>query len=140
MKDKKFKSLSHFCTGYQVYSSGKQIEKNYSPDYVLKKDNDFIILEHETEPNRKTIIANIFKAAHFLQLEKYGILVIVMNPKGKSSMKSYIKHSQKYFEWLKNFSNIKQVHFIEKTKYYPNDVVLEIGNDTFLNNSDKLDS
>ena len=135
MNDKKFKGLNHFCIDYTNYSKGEQIEKNYSPDFVLKKGTDFIILEHETEPNRKTILANIFKAAHFLQKEKTGKLIIVMNPKRGSSMKSYIKHSKKYFEWIKDFSNIEQVYFLEKVKYFQDETVLEIGSADFFQNS-----
>src|SRR6478672_10965578 len=126
MKDGEFKILNHFCQDYQVYSSGRNIEPSYSPDFVLNCNNSFIIFEHETEPNRKTIVANIFKAAYFLQNERNGRLVIVMTPKRGSSIISYPKHVLKYFRWLKPKTNLEDVIFIHQHDYVYNKVVQSI--------------
>lgn len=140
MKDKDFKILNHSCEHYTVHSSGKQIEKNYSPDYVLKSDNSFIIIEHETEPNRKTILADIFKAAVFLSDKKKGVLIIVMTPKGSSSFESYPKHALLYFKWLKNKTNLEDVIFVHQSHYYNKQTVLVIHGAEFQDKSTSLNS
>lgn len=89
MRDADFKILKYHSKGYSKFSDGKEIENIFSPDYVLSRDNDFILIEHETEPSRKTIVAVVIKAAHFLQGVRIGSLVIVMTPKRNSSMQFY---------------------------------------------------
>lgn len=131
MKDNEFKLLGHSSKGYSPFSHGCQIEKNYSPDFTLIKKNDYILLEHESEPNRKTIVADMFKAAHFLQGSKTGILVVVMTPKGKSSLESYPKHIQVYLNWIADKSNLKTVYFISETEYASNGQCISIDSDTF---------
>lgn len=138
MKDKQFKTSNHFCEGYSIFSNGKSIHKNYTPDFVLKRDNEYVILEHENEPNRKTILANIFKAAVFLQNEKSGILIIVITPKRKSSFESYIHHSKDYFKWLKEKSNLEAVCFIKMDDYCQNNKVIEINGKLFVDKTVKL--
>lgn len=140
MKDLEFKALSHCCEGYIVYSNGTQIEKNYSPDYTLSRGNQFVIIEHETEPNRKTIIADIFKASHFLQNEREGVLIIVMTPKGKSSFGSYPKHVLSYFKWLKTRTNLTDVIFVHESHYYSDNVIMIINDDNFAKKSTSLTS
>ena len=135
MKDLEFKALKHECRNFGLYSTGTAIERNYNPDSVLKYDDEFVIIEHETEPNRKTIIADIFKAAYFLQKEKKGILVIVLTPKGKSSFESYPKHCLPYFSWLKERTNLEDVYFVHEKKYFYEDKVLVIKGDDFEQNS-----
>jgi hypothetical protein len=140
MKDREFKILKHYCKEYTVYSSGKNIEPNYSPDFVLKCDNSFLIFEHETEPNRKTIIANIYKAAYFLQNDRKGKLIIVMTPKRGSSLISYPKHVLKYYDWLKTRTNLENVIFIHQENYVYNQIVQSINDNHFLKNSISLNS
>ncbi len=132
MKDSEFKSSTHTCTGFTVFSTGREIEKNYSPDIVLVCANDFIIIEHETEPNRKTIVADIFKAAFFLQGKREGLLIIVMTPKGSSSFESYPRHVEKYVRWLIEKTNLKKVLFIHPDCYFNNGSILEINTEDFL--------
>jgi hypothetical protein len=131
MKDSEFKNLKHHAKEYEKYSEGKAIEKNYSPDYALNKGNCFILLEHESEPNRKTIVADMIKAAHFLQGERTGILVIVMTPKGTSSLESYPKHIKQYFDWIKDKTNLSEIYFITESNYFINGKVLELNGSKF---------
>jgi hypothetical protein len=140
IKDANFKMLRHCCKEYEVYSSGTEIQKNYSPDFVLKSGNKYIIIEHETEPNRKTIVADVFKAAYFLQEEKEGILVIVMTPKKPSSFESYPKHVLSYYNWLKERTNLTDVIFVHESNYYDGKVVLVINDEVFVQNSTSLNS
>lgn len=140
MKDAEFKSLNHCCNNYEIYSQGKEIEKNYSPDFVLKLQNDFILIEHETEPNRKTIIADIFKAGHFLQNQRNGILVIVMTPKKPSSFKSYTVHVLEYYRWIKSKTNLRDVFFVHQLEYYKNGIILKINDSNFIKNAISLNS
>ena len=138
MKDFEFKALKHTCTDFELYSSGKAIQENYSPDCVLICENKYVIIEHETEPNRKTVIADIFKASYFLQNEKQGILIIVLTPKGQSSFESYPKHFLPYFNWLKERTNLQDVHFVHETNYYKNEIVLAINGEGFEQNATSL--
>lgn len=140
MKDAAFKILQHHAKGYSMFSDGNEIENNFSPDYVLSKDNDFILIEHETEPNRKTIVADVIKAAHFLQGKRTGSLVIVMTPKRKSSLQSYPNHVQPYLVWIKDKTNLKEVHFISEAEYLQNGNVLEINSKKFNDLSIKIDN
>lgn len=140
MKDKDFKNIDHSCEGYFKYSNGKSISGKYNPDYTLKCENQFIIIEHENEPNRKTIVADIFKASYFLKKEYKGILVIVLIPKGKSSFESYIKHSLQYFLWLKDKTNLQDVIFIRDSDYFSEKSVLTINGKKFNELSISLNS
>lgn len=140
MKDRDFKILKHHSKGYSKFSVGRVIENNFSPDYVLNKGNDFILIEHETEPNRKTIVADVIKAAHFLQGERTGLLVIVMTPKRNSSLQSYPNHVQPYLVWIMDKTNLKEVYFISEADYFQNGNVLEINNKKFKELSIKIDN
>ena len=140
MKDADFKILSHYAKGYVKHSNGKTIEKNYSPDVSLKNQDRYILIEHESEPNRKTIVADMIKAAHFLQGNKTGILVIVLTPKGTSSLESYPKHIKQYLAWVKDKTNLKEVYFISETDYHQNDRVLKINSEKFNELSIKVDN
>lgn len=131
MKDGAFKGLKHSANGYNKFSDGKLIEKNYSPDFVLNKDDDYILIEHESQPNRKTIIGDLVKAAHFLVEKKTGILVIVITPKGESSLVSYSKHIRQYFNWLADKTNLRRVYFIHESEYEKNGECLPINSKEF---------
>jgi hypothetical protein len=138
MKDSDFKKLKHYAKGYMTYSDGNKIENNFCPDYVLQKGNEFILIEHETVPNRKTVLADMVKAAHFLQENKTGILVIVMTPKRKSSLESYSKYIEQYFEWVKGITNLNEIYFIHESAYQQNEIVLEIKSTMFNDLSTKI--
>jgi hypothetical protein len=139
MKDADFKILNHHAKGFTKHSEGKTIEKNYSPDVSLKNKNNYILIEHETEPNRKTIVADVIKAAHFLQNDRTGILVIVMTPKGNSSLQSYPNHVKPYLVWVKDKTNLKEVYFLSEADYFQNGNILEINSKRFNDLSIKID-
>ena len=140
MKDADFKILKHHAKGYKKFSDGKEIENNFSPDYVLSKGNDYILIEHETEPNRKTIVADVIKAAHFLQNDRTGILVIVMTPKGNSSLQSYPNHVKPYLVWVKDKTNLKEVYFLSEADYFQKGNILEINSKQFNDLCIKIDN
>jgi hypothetical protein len=140
MKDADFKLLKHHTKGYSKFSDGREIENNFSPDYVLSKVNDYILIEHETEPNRKTIVADVIKAAHFLQGERTGSLVIVMTPKRKSTLQSYPNHVKPYLVWVKDKTNLKEVFFLSEADYFQNGNILEINSKQFNDLSIKIDN
>ena len=140
MKDADFKILKHHAKGYSKFCDGKEIENNFSPDFVLNKGNDFILIEHESEPNRKTIVADVIKAAHFLQGDRTGSLVIVMTPKRNSSIQSYPKHVKPYLVWIKDKTNLKEVYFLSEDDYFHNGNILEINSKQFNYLSIKIDN
>ena len=80
---------------------------------------------------QKTIVADVFKAAYFLQEKNTGTLVIVMTPKGESSFESYPNHVKPYFQWLKARTNLTEVLFIREKDYCPNGKSLEINGSEF---------
>lgn len=131
ISDKLFKSLSHCCTGYEKFLEGKTIEVGYRPDYVLKKGNDFIILESENSSSRKTFVGGLIKAAHYLQNHKTGILVFIIVPKKNTTAASIARQLKTYFSWIKDKTNLRNVYVIEAGSYYNNDVVLEIESNKF---------
>lgn len=133
--DKIFKSLSHKCKGYQKFLKGESIEQGYKPDYVLKKGNDYIILESENSSSRKTFVGGMVKAAHFLRNEKTGTLVFIIVPKVNTKAISIANHLEVYFNWLKNMTNLEKVIVIEANKYYTGTSVLEIGSTEFQKSS-----
>lgn len=137
MTDSEFKILIHKCEGYKNYRV-RPVYSNSSPDAILHNENDFIIIEHETEPNRKAVVADVFKAAYFLQGEKQGTLVIALTPKGKSSFESYPNHVIPYFQWLKERTNLTEVLFIHEKDYCLNGKVLEINGSEFKKKSTSL--
>jgi hypothetical protein len=114
--------------------------QNNSPDVSLKNKNNYILIEHESEPNRKTIVADLIKAAHFLQNDRTGILVIVMTPKGTSSLQSYPKHVQPYLVWVKDKTNLKEVYFLSEADYFQNGNILEINSKQFNDLSIRIDN
>jgi hypothetical protein len=139
MNDREFKNLKHLAKGYRKHSDGGNIEKNYQPDFSLVNGEDFILLEHESEPNRKTILADMIKAAHFLQNDKTGILIIVMTPKGTSSLGSYPKHIQAYLDWIGDKTNLKTVYFIDETDYETNGQCITINSKLFTEVATKIE-
>ena len=71
--DRDFKALTHRCRSYKMHTNGGDLEKGYRPDYVLRKLDDFVILESENSSSRKTYVGAMAKAAHYLRNEKPGV-------------------------------------------------------------------
>lgn len=141
MTDQEFKRANHMCFGYSTFSRGTNIQHKYGPDVTLKNDtnkNDYIILEHETEPNRKTIVADLFKAAYFLQGERAGQLIVILTPKGESSFESYPEHVLTYYKWLRERTNLNNVYFILESKYVSNNDPIQLLSTEFLSISTSL--
>jgi hypothetical protein len=133
--DKIFKALEHKYKKHEVFLKGGNLEKGYRPDYVLKKGNDYIILESENTSSRKTFVGGLIKAAHFLTENKTGILVFVIVPKKNTTGNSIVKHLKPYYKWIKDKTNLKKVYIIEANKYYAKEKVLEIATKEFHDNS-----
>ena len=129
--DKIFKSIEHYCDGFKKYSDGQQVEPGYKPDYVLVKDDNFVILESENSSSRKMYVGGMIKAAHFLRNNRTGILVFVIRPKNNTKVSSIANHLTRYFEWIKDKTNLKSVYVIDAAKYFSNNVVLRIGDKDF---------
>ena len=121
-----FKDLLHSCKGYNKYLNGQELEQGYKPDYVLKRGNDYLIVESENSASRKTFVGGMVKAAHFLQGEKTGRLVFVIVPKNNTRAESISKHLKSYFSWIKNKTNLREVHVIEAGQYYAKEEVVEL--------------
>lgn len=131
MKDKLFKNLLHNAEGYSVLNSGGQLAKGYKPDAVLKKENDYIIMECDTGTSRKGYLGAMLKAARFLTNEKNGILVLVIKEKPNTTVKQIAEHLREYLTWLKPLTNLKAVYLIETTKYCPGKLPLKIMSSAF---------
>lgn len=76
--------------------------------------------------SRKTFIGGMIKAAHFLQGEKFGILVFVIVERDNVKVDSIAKHLLPYFEWIKDKTGLYQVYVISTNDYYVNGEVLLI--------------
>jgi hypothetical protein len=126
ISDKEFKKLLHCCKGYTMHLNGQVLEPGYKPDYALKKDNDYIILECDNNSSRKHIIGGMIKAAHFLQGERTGRLVCIIAPKDNTKAESISKQLRTYFNWIKDKTNLREVHVIETGLYYSQEVVVEL--------------
>ena len=124
--DKKFKELNHTFKGYTKYLCGQSLEPGYKPDYVLKKGNEYLILESENSSSRKTFVGGMIKAAHFLQNKKRGILIFVIVPKVNTKASSIAAHLKTYFTWIKPHTNLKSVYVIEASHYFKDDVLLDL--------------
>ena len=121
-----FKSLGHSCKGYKMYKDGQSLEQGYKPDYVLKKDDNYIILESENSSSRKTFVGGLIKAAHYLQEERTGILVFIIVPKKNTKASSISSHLKKYFDWIKDSTNLREIHVIEAGHYLNEEKVVKL--------------
>ena len=137
--DKKFKELKHKCAGFNTFLTGESLEKGYKPDFVLKKGNEYIILESENSSSRKTYVGGMVKAAHFLINNKIGTLIFILVPRKNTTAKAIASHLISYFTWIKNLTNMEKVIIIESEKYYSDCNLLEIGSNDFLKNSIIID-
>lgn len=126
-----FKSLHHSYKGFNIHLNGQTLENGYKPDVVLKKGNQFIIIESENSSSRKTFVGGMIKAAHFLQGDKKGQLIFVMVPKKNTTASSLAKHLKPYLKWIKGYTNLKNVYFIESGSYFKNNEVLELDGNEF---------
>jgi len=124
--DKQFKKLLHSSKGYDSHLNGQEIEPGYKPDFVLRKGNNFLILESENSSSRKTFVGGMVKAAHYLQGERKGKLVFVLVPKKNTTAKAIAKHLIPYFNWIKDKTNLREVYVIEAGQYYADDCVMEL--------------
>ena len=93
--DKLFKRLLHQCDGYEIHLSGNSLEPGYKPDFVLKKEEDYLILESENASSRKTFVGGMIKAAHFLQGNRTGKLIFVIVAKKNTSARAIANHLKK---------------------------------------------
>lgn len=124
--DRLFKSLKHSHKGYVTYLNGQIIEPGYKPDFVLKKGDEYIILESENSSSRKTFVGGLMKAAHFLQGSRKGLLIFVMVPKKNTTASSIAIHLRPYLHWIKNLTNLREVIIIEASSYYKNESLLSL--------------
>ncbi len=138
MKDKDFKSLIHTPVNYNIYNKGGEVEPGYKPDYVLKKENEYIILESENCSSRKTFVGGLIKAAHFLQGEKSGVLIFVIVPKENTKTSSIANHLKQYFNWIQSLTNLKEVYVIDSLDYYSNGVVNKFNSKAFISKALKI--
>lgn len=126
IKDREFKKLLHECKGYSMHSNGNAVEEGYKPDYTMRMGNDFIILESENSSSRKTFVGGMLKAAHFLQGERTGSLVFVIVPRRNTKAMTIALHLKKYFSWISEKTNLKEIYVIEASHYYNKPNVLAL--------------
>lgn len=129
--DKDFKSLKHESKGYIVFLHGGDAEKGYRPDYVLRRDNEYIILESENSTSRKAFIGGMLKAAHFLTGSNRGILIFVITPKKNTKVSSIAKQIKKYFDYIRGITNLWKIYVIEEDKYIKNGNAISIDSEEF---------
>lgn len=129
--DKQFKSLKHSFKGFDLFLNGQSLEKGYKPDYVLKKQNEFIILESENSSSRKTFVGGLIKAAHFLIDQKKGMLIFIIVPKKNTTADAIAKHLKPYLKWIRPNTNLRNVFVIEDCKYLQNGKLLALDCDDF---------
>lgn len=131
ISDNLFKSLKHNYSGYKRFLDGQELEKGYKPDYVLKKGNDYIILESENNSSRKMYVGGMIKAAHFLQNDKTGILIYVIKHRNNTKPTSIANHLKRYFSWVKENTNLRDIYVIDTDSYYFEEKVLPLDCEDF---------
>ena len=138
IKDKIFKSLKHSFKNYYRHSIGIGLEIGYRPDYVLKRGNNYIILESENSSSRKTYVGGLIKAAHFLRDEKKGRLIFIIVPKDNTKAISIAMHLKPYLNWIQDKTNLRDVYVVEASKYYCNETVLSLDCSDFYKHALKV--
>lgn len=131
ISDKDFKSLKHKSKGYDVFLQGGDAESGYRPDYVLKRDNEYIILESENATSRKTFVGGMLKAAHFLTGSNFGILIYVITPKENTKVSSIKEQIRIYFDYIREITNLQKIYVIEADKYIMNGDAISIDSEEF---------
>jgi hypothetical protein len=122
--DEIFKNLQHSYKGYSAQMNGLTLEAGYLPDIVLKKGDEYIIIESENSSSRKTFVGGMMKAAHFLRGDRNGKPVFGMVPKGNTSAMAIARHLRKYLTWIQSIANLRHVFVIEANLYYTNSTVI----------------
>ena len=117
--------------GYDVFLKGGDLEGGYRPDYVLKRDNEYIILESENATSRKTFVGGMLKAAHFLTGSNRGILIYVITPKENTKVLSIVEQIKTYFDYIRGITNLWKIYVIEDEKYTMNGDVIPIDSEEF---------
>jgi|SRR5678809_306274 hypothetical protein len=138
IRDAAFKQLLHACKGYSQFTNGNSVEAGYKPDYVLKRSNEYIILESENSSSRKTFVGGLIKAAHFLSGERKGILVFIIVPKTNTTDRAIANHLRKYLSWVADKTNLRDVYVIEANAYYQANLVLPLLGKKFLSVAKKV--
>lgn len=131
ISDKDFKSLKHKSKGYDVFLQGGDAESGYRPDYVLKRDNEYIILESENATSRKTFVGGMLKAAHFLTGSNFGILIYVITPKKNTKVSSIKEQIRIYFDYIREITNLQKIYVIEADRYIMNGDAISIDSEEF---------
>jgi len=129
--DKLFKSLRHSFKGFQNHLNGQNLESGYKPDFVLKRNDEYIIIESENSSSRKMFVGGLMKAAHFLRNQNIGILVFVIVPKENTTASAIAKHLKVYLEWIKNNTNLRDVFVIDDSHYYSSEKILSLDGKDF---------
>lgn len=140
--DSAFKGLFHSYQGYGKFSDGAEIMEGYKPDYVLKKDNQYVILESENNTNRKMFVGCLMKAAYFLCGENTGFLVIVLHEHDNTTLEQIWKHLVPYFQWVKRggLTNMEKVYLIKDKDYLAEDKTCHpIDSEAFLRKAKVID-
>jgi len=138
MKDREFKDLKHFAKDFKFYLNGQELMNGYKPDLVLKKEEEYIILESEVSTSRKGYIGGMVKAAKFLSHEKRGILIYVIELKKNATPSQISKHLEQYLYWIKELTNLKDVYIISDIDYCTESTPIEILSTEFINKSVKV--
>ena len=126
MKDADFKNLLHTAKGFDIISRGGEITKGYKPDVVLKRDNEYIIMECDTNTTRKGYVGAMIKAAKYLSGEKKGFAIFVLKEKKNTTVKQIQAHLQSYFEWTASLTNLQAIYLISTDSYFSADTPLEL--------------
>lgn len=117
MLDADFKRLRHSYQNYELVSTGGELIKGYKPDVVLKKENNYLILESEHSTSRKHILGGMIKAAKFLSNNEVGRLVFVLQVKKNTTVQQIQNHLSDYLIWIKPLSNLRDVYIIADVEY-----------------------
>ncbi|NKI30774.1 hypothetical protein [Croceivirga thetidis] len=138
MKDSEFKGKAHSANGYEIFLKGGELFKGYKPDFVLRKNNSFIILESEHGTSRKHFLGGMIKASKYLVGKKKGTLVFVIKLKNNTTEENIALHLKPYLEWIRPLTNLRDVYVISDMKYCASEMPIRILEDEFKNSSLKV--
>lgn len=138
MKDSEFKGKAHSATDYEIFLKGEELFKGYKPDFVLRKNNRFIILESEHGTSRKHFLGGLIKASKYLVGNKKGTLVFVIKLKSNTTEENIAAHLKPYLEWIKPLTNLRDVYVISDTKYCASEIPLRILSNEFKHLLNKI--
>jgi len=137
IKDADFKLLNHRAKDYKKYKNGQNLAEGYKPDFVLKntENEEYIILESEVNSSRKTFVGGMIKAAHFLTGQRKGVLIFVMKESKNTKVDSIAKQIKRYYSWINELTNLKQVFVISSDLYYSQGKLLKLFSPEFYDQS-----